>query len=147
LTKVFVDFDEDLRHHGSVMSRRALPTTAELQILDVLWGDGPATVREVNNRLRERGGSDVGYSTTLKLMQIMLEKGLVQRDDSVRPQLYRAASARDVTERQLLRDVRDRAFGGSLTRLVMRALDTEDVSPAERRRIEAMLQRAEKERS
>ncbi len=129
------------------MSRRALPTTAELQILDVLWGDGPATVREVNNRLRERGGSDVGYSTTLKLMQIMLEKGLVQRDDSVRPQLYRAASARDVTERQLLRDVRDRAFGGSLTRLVMRALDTEDVSPAERRRIEAMLQRAEKERS
>lgn len=129
------------------MSRRPLPTTAELQILGVLWDDGAATVREVNNRLRERGGSDVGYSTTLKLMQIMLEKGLVQRDDSVRPQLYRAVSARDTTERQLLRDVRDRAFGGSLTRLVMRALDTGEVSPAERRRIEAMLQRAEKERS
>ena len=125
------------------MSRTVLPTPAELQILDVLWEHGPSTVRQVNERMRGNG-ADVGYSTTLKLMQIMFDKELLHRDESVRPQIYRATRSREATERQLLRDVRDRAFGGSLRRLVLRALDMESLGPDEKRRIEAMLERASK---
>lgn len=93
------------------------PTEVELQILKVLWERGRSTVREVHLVLAET--RDTGYSTTLKMMQVMLEKGLLHRDSSVRPQLYRATKSQSKTQMQMLDDLTKRAFHGSAARLVM----------------------------
>ena len=88
------------------------PTDGELAILRVLWGRGPSTVRQVHEILsRDRPGA---YTTTLKLLQIMTETGLVRRDDSDRSHVYQARMTEGQTQRQLVRDLLDRAFGGSL---------------------------------
>jgi predicted transcriptional regulator len=105
------------------------PTDAELQILRVLWSEGPSTVRQVNERLS--AGRDIGYTTTLKLMQIMTEKGLVSRDESDRTHVYFARATEDQTQRQLVSDLMDRAFGGSAAALVMQALSAHPASAAE----------------
>lgn len=96
------------------------PTDSELQILAVLWDRGPCTVRQVHAEIS--GRRDVGYTTVLKLMQIMLEKGLVLRDDSERSHVYRFASPRAKTQRRLARDLIDAAFSGSTKNLVIEAL-------------------------
>src|SRR6478735_7971140 len=96
------------------------PTDGELSILRVLWGRGPSTVRQVHEILsRDRPGA---YTTTLKLLQIMTEKGLVRRDDTDRSHVYEAKMTEGQTQRQLVRDLLDRAFGGSASKLVMQAL-------------------------
>ncbi len=118
------------------------PTDAELPILQVLWDKGPTTVREVYKILNS--GKEVGYTTVLKLMQIMTEKGLVERDKDCRPQLYRACLPRDQTERQLIKDLVDRAFGGSARRLVMQALEEKKASPKELAQIEKLLNKLER---
>ncbi len=112
-----------------------LPTDAELAILRVLWTDGPATVREVQARL----DTDQGYTTVLKHLQIMLDKGLVTRDESGRAHVYAPDIAEADTQRRLVRDLLDRAFEGSARQLVMRALSTEDVSPEELNQIRTLL--------
>jgi predicted transcriptional regulator len=104
------------------------PTNAELAILRVLWDGGPATVRQVHGALTER---TTGYTTTLKLLQIMADKGLVTRDESARTHVYTAKLSRDRTQRQLVTDLIDRAFGGSATALVLQALSAQPVSTAE----------------
>ena len=100
------------------MARRtsSQPTEVELQILGVLWDAGPSTVRQVHLSLADQ--RDTGYSTTLKMMQVMLEKGLLRRDESVRPQMYRAAKSRKRTQLRMLDDLTQRAFRGSAKRLV-----------------------------
>ena len=118
------------------------PTDAELTILRVLWDRGPTTVREVYKILNS--GKEVGYTTVLKLMQIMTEKGLVERDENCRPQLYRPCFPREQTERQLIKDLVDRAFGGSAKRLVMQALDANKASPRELAQIEKLLDKLER---
>jgi predicted transcriptional regulator len=118
------------------------PTDAELTILQVLWDRGSTTVREVYKILNSR--KEVGYTTVLKLMQIMTEKGLVERDEDCRPQLYRPCLPRDQTERQLIKDLVDRAFGGSAGRLVMQALDVKKASPRELAQIEKLLNKLER---
>ena len=118
------------------------PTDAELTILHVLWDKGPTTVREVYKILNS--GKEVGYTTVLKLMQIMTEKGLVERDESCRPQIYRPCIPREQTERQLIKDLVDRAFGGSAKRLVMQALEVKKASPAELAQIEKLLNKLER---
>src|SRR5262245_548444 len=101
-------------------SSRPRPTDAELAILRVLWQRGPSTVRQVHEVLsRERPAA---YTTSLKLLQIMTEKGLVRRDDSDRSHVYEAQLSEGQTQRQLVRDLLDRAFGGSASKLVMQAL-------------------------
>ena len=105
------------------------PTDVELQILDVLWEQGPSTVRQVHQSLAAR--RDTGYSTTLKMIQVMREKGLVVRDESVRPQLYRAAESRRETQLRMLDDLAQKAFGGSAHKLVMRMLSANRVSVEE----------------
>src|ERR687883_1539115 len=96
------------------------PTDAELSILRVLWDRGPSTVRQVHDVLgRER---PTAYTTALKLLQIMAEKGLVERDERDRTHVYRARLSEEQTQRQLVRDLLDRAFGGSATTLVVHAL-------------------------
>jgi predicted transcriptional regulator len=124
------------------------PTDAELDILRVLWERGPSTVREVAEKLDEieRRRRPSGYTTVLKQLQIMTEKGLVERDESGRAHVYRASVAREATETQLVGDLLERAFGGSASRLVMRALATTPASQDEIAQIRRLLERAEKEK-
>lgn len=103
------------------------PTDAELAILRVLWALGAGTVREVAVELRRESA----YTTVLKLLQIMTDKGLVRRDESARTHVYRAARSERATQRQLVRDLADRAFGGSAARLALQALALRKASPEE----------------
>ena len=122
-------------------SKRRRPTEAELSILGVLWEGGPRSVRDIQRILNE--SRPTGYTTVLKLMQIMTEKGLVERDESQRPQIYRARYSQEQTQRQLLRDLLDRAFGGSVKDLVLQALATKRSSAEELEAIEELLDRFE----
>jgi len=105
------------------------PTDAELAILRVLWSRGPSTVRQVHDALT--GQRATGYTTALKLLQIMSEKGLVARDETDRSHVYSARLSEGETQRQLLDDLLGRAFGGSATKLVMQALSADKATPAE----------------
>lgn len=120
-----------------------IPTDAELGILRILWHEGPSTVREVLDSLPEE--RRVGYTTVLKLLQIMHDKGLVTRDESARTHVYRAAVAQRRTERRLVTDLVDRAFSGSVARMVMRALPEEAASPEEAAAIRSLILRLEAE--
>jgi len=113
------------------------PTESELEILQILWKKGLATVREVHEELAHI--KDAGYTTTLKLMQIMNEKGLVKRDDSMRTHIYQAAVNKERTQRHLLSKMIDSLFGGSSTQLVIQALGETKASPAELEKIQALL--------
>ena len=117
------------------------PTKLELSILKVLWESGPRSVREIQNILDAR--KPTGYTTVLKMVQIMTEKGLVERDESVRPQIYRARYSQEQTQRHLVRDLLDRAFGGSVKALVMQALASKKSSAKEIEAIEKLLDRIE----
>jgi len=116
------------------------PTDAELEILRVLWDRNEATVREVHDAISK--SRPAGYTTVLKLLQIMTDKGLVRRDESERAHVYRARLARQDTERQLVDDLLDRAFGGSASRLVMQALAGRAASAEEIAEIRKMLDEA-----
>lgn len=115
------------------------PTESELEILQILWGRGLATVREVHEELITT--KDIGYTTTLKLMQIMHEKGIVKRDDSMRTHVYQAAVNKEKTQKHLLGKMIDSLFGGSPTQLVIQALgdDGHKATPEELERIQALL--------
>src|SRR5262245_57269491 len=136
MTKVFVDNDEDLRQHRA-MTKPIRPTKAELAILQVLWDKGPRSVRDIQQILN--AGKPTGYTTVLKLLQIMTDKGLVDRDETVRPQIYRASYAQDHTQSQLLRDLIQRAYGGSVKALVMHALSSRKSSAKDLEAIERLL--------
>jgi predicted transcriptional regulator len=122
------------------MTRRRTPrpTEAELAILRVLWRNGPCTVREVLEAQSE-DGRGTGYTTVLKLLQIMTEKGLVVRDESRRSHVYRAVASEDATQRQLVGDLLDRAFGGSAEKLILQALSARPASSAELGEIRRLL--------
>jgi BlaI family transcriptional regulator, penicillinase repressor len=115
------------------------PTPAELSILQVMWKRGPSSVRTVQESL----GRATGYTTVLKLLQIMLEKGLVARDESDRAHVYRARVPADVAERRLVDELRERAFGGSTAKLVLRALADAPATMEELDEIRALLGRFE----
>ena len=121
------------------MARRPTPrpTDAELSILRVLWERGPSTVRQVHDVLSE--GREFAYTTTLKLLQLMTEKGLTVREEEGRIHLYRASVAQEETQRHLSRDLVDRAFGGSPSQLVMQALAAKPASAQELREIRRLL--------
>ena len=119
------------------------PTDAELAILNVIWDRDEATVREVHEVLA--GASERGYTTTLKLMQLMHEKGLLSREAAGRQHVYRTAINREETQRLLVNDLADRAFGGSAASLVMRALTDEPASHEELERIRRMLDQLDQE--
>ena len=113
------------------------PTDSELEILNILWEKGPCTVREIHEVLEK--SKDAGYTTTLKLMQIMNEKGLVKRDDSMRTHVYQAAVNKEKTQKHLLGKMIDSLFGGSPTQLVIQALGEHKASPDELEKIQALL--------
>lgn len=121
------------------MSKTPRPTDAELAILRVLWQLGPSTVRQVHDILTlER---PTAYTTALKLMQIMTEKGLVRRDEADRTHIYHPRLTQEQTQRQLIRDLMDRAFGGSSSKLVLQALASKRASSDELAEIRLMLER------
>ncbi len=105
------------------------PTEAELAILQVLWERGPSTVRQVQDEIAAKRGT--GYTTTLKLMQIMYEKGLLKRDDSNRSHIYSAVVSRQKTQRQIIGELLKQVFEGSAQKLVLQALSSKKSSRAE----------------
>jgi BlaI family transcriptional regulator, penicillinase repressor len=123
--------------------KRSKPTEAELEILQVLWEYGPSSVRFVNEQLNAARNGEVGYTTTLKLMQIMAEKGLVQRDTRQRVHIYEAAVSEAEAQQQLLKKFVDTAFKGSAMKLVMQALGNHSASAEELDSIKALIARME----
>jgi len=122
-------------------SNQRRPTEAELGILRVLWEGKAQTVRGIQQVLNE--SRPTGYTTVLKLIQIMTDKGLVERDESCRPQVYHARYSQQQTQRQLLGDLINRAFGGSVKALVLQALATKKSTPEELEAMENLLDRIE----
>ena len=120
------------------------PTESEIEILNILWQNDSATVREVHESLAKT--KDVGYTTTLKLMQIMHEKGLVKRDESMRTHVYHPAVNREKTQKHLLNKMIDSLFGGSSTQLVLQALGSgEQVSAEELEKIQTLIDNLKKQ--
>ncbi len=121
------------------------PTESELEILQIIWTKGLATVREVHEELGKT--KDVGYTTTLKLMQIMNEKGLVKRDDSMRTHIYQAAVNKEKTQKHMLTKMIDSLFGGSSTQFVIQALgnDKQNRSDVELAQIQELLNSLKKQ--
>ena len=118
-----------------------LPTEAELAILNILWTTGPATVREVHDAL---SGKQIGYTTVLKQMQVMAEKGLLERSERFRSHVYGASLPREQTQQQLAGNLLQRAFDGSAKNLVLGALSSQKVSAAELAEIRQLLDQFEK---
>src|SRR5215218_1254955 len=120
-------------------SKYVKPTESELEILNILWQKDVATVREVHEQLAK--SKDVGYTTTLKLMQIMNDKGLVKRDESMRTHVYQPAVNREKTQKHLLNKMIESLFGGSSTQLVLQALGNGDpkISNEELEKIQLLL--------
>ena len=115
------------------------PTDAELALLRILWARGPSTVRQV----LEATGAETGYTTVLKTLQIMTEKGLVTRDDAERTHVYQARLPESSTQRQLIADLLDRAFSGSASKLVLQALSAKKASTQELKEIRKLLDEIE----
>src|SRR5260370_29235687 len=120
---------------------RRKPTDAELAILRVLWTRGPSTVRQITEVMAD-AGREIGYTTVLKLLQIMTEKGLVIRDESARTHIYTPTSTEDQTQRQMVTDLLDRVFDGSAAKLVMQALAAKKTTPEELAEIRELLKKA-----
>jgi BlaI family transcriptional regulator, penicillinase repressor len=118
-------------------SKPPKPTDAEVAILRVLWQRGPSTVRDVWEQLNPEQGT--GYTTVLKTMQIMVEKGLLARDETDRSHIYRAARSEAQTQRQVIGYLLDRLFAGSAPKLVMQALAAKKATPAELAEIRRLL--------
>ena len=123
-------------------TRYIKPTESELEILQVLWDRDLASVREVHEELAKI--KDVGYTTTLKLMQIMHEKGLVKRDDSFKTHIYQAAVSKEKTQKHLLGKMINTLFGGSSTELVIQALGSQKATPEELDEIQQILNNLKK---
>jgi predicted transcriptional regulator len=119
------------------------PNDVELAILRVLWERGPSTVRNVHEALQH--SRETVYTSTLKMMQVMSDKGMLLRDESQRPQLYRPAVPEEQTQKQIVRDLIQRVFGGSARKLVLRAVETHKLKPDEAAEIRKLLKKMEGE--
>jgi BlaI family penicillinase repressor len=130
-----------------IMSKTPIPkpTESELEILQVLWQHGPSTVRFANDQLSQK--REVGYTTTLKLLQLMLDKGLVLREDDSKTHVYRAAVREEETQGLLLDRFVDATFGGSAGKLVMQALGNHPTSADELAQIRSLLNQIEQQRN
>jgi len=115
------------------------PTEGELELLRVLWEKGPATVRELHDAVNLQRA--VGYTSVLKILQIMTEKGLVEREESAKAHIYRAAASQEATQNQLLRDLSERLFSGSAAQLAMHALAMQPTSAEELEEIRTLIER------
>ncbi len=130
-----------MRRTDTIQPKIPRPTPAELEILRVLWKRGPSTVREVQTELSR--SRPTGYTTALKFLQIMTQKGLVRRDESQRTHIYRASLPKEETQHHLVSDLLERAFEGSAGRLAAHALSTHKASPEELKEIRRLLDELE----
>jgi predicted transcriptional regulator len=119
------------------------PTDSELEILQILWQKGSCTVREVNEILNQSREGEVGYTTTLKIMQIMHEKGLIGRDESAKTHIYSAVAKEEDTQKQLLNRFMDSVFKGSAMKMVMQALGNQKTTPEELAEIKKLIEEME----
>lgn len=119
------------------------PTEVELQILRVLWKSGGSTAREIHNALAQSESRETTYSTTVKMLSVLLDKGLVKRDESASPQIYRACSTQKATQRKMLGDLIDKVYDGSALSLVMQALSSRKSTPDELAEIRRILDQLE----
>lgn len=119
------------------------PTEVELQILRLLWTSGGSTAREIHNGLAEHEAKHTTYSTTVKMLSVMLEKRLVKRDESVSPQVYRAAVSQKVTQRKMLGDLIEKVYDGSAHSLVLQALSARKATPDELAEVRQILDELE----
>jgi BlaI family transcriptional regulator, penicillinase repressor len=126
-------------------AKPAKPTEAELSILKVLWRQGPCTVRQVWDQISPE--QRTGYTTVLKIMQIMVEKGLLERDERQRSHVYKPRQSQDQTQRQVVGHLLERLFAGSAPRLVMQLLATRKATPEELAEIRKLLDQAEGKQS
>lgn len=122
------------------------PTETELEILHILWHSGPCTVREVNEALSIKRAKEVGYTNTLKMMQVMHEKKILKRDASKRSHIYEAAISEEATQKSLFNRVLDHVFGGSAKKLVMQALGHKKTSAEDLAEIRKMIDQLEKDK-
>jgi predicted transcriptional regulator len=129
-----------MKRRRKAISTVQLPTEAELEILNILWAQGPSTVRDVHTLISK----DTGYTTVLKQMQVMAEKGLLERSERFRSHVYEPRIAKQQTQQRLARNLLHRAFDGSAKNLVLGALSSQKVSSAELAEIRAMLDKYEK---
>lgn len=126
---------------------RKKPTEVELRILEVFWRLGPSSVRRVHEELASSGDRrETGYSTTLKMIQVMSEKGLLDRDSSVRPQIYTPTINRESAQNSMLQEIKNKLFGGDITNLVQCAIASSEISDEELKEIQAVIRKA-KQRS
>ncbi|MBL7214070.1 MAG: BlaI/MecI/CopY family transcriptional regulator [Phycisphaerae bacterium] len=121
--------------------KKQYPTEKELAILKVLWANGPSTVRQVNAEISKE--QKTGYTTTLKIMQIMTDKGLLIRNDVPFKHIYKPAFSEEKTEKQIVADMLDKVFAGSAEKLVIRALSARQVSAEELKKIRKLLDKME----
>ena len=119
----------------------AQPTEVELQILRILWQAGPSTARQIHIRLAKQ--RETNYSTTVKMLSVMLDKGLVKRDATVRPQVYRPGSTQQRTQQRMINDLIKRAFNGSAGSLVLQAISSQKATPEELAEIRRLLSELE----
>lgn len=124
------------------MSESPRPTDVELQILNVFWELGPSTVRQVHNQISEGVRKGTSYSTTLKMIQVLHTKGLLTRDESVRPQIYQTTVSREATQRSLLQHLTNKLFSGAVTDLVQCAISSGKPSDAELREMQTLIESA-----
>ncbi len=117
------------------------PTDVELQILRILWERGPSTARQIHNEIAEF--RETNYSTTVKMLSVMLDKQLVNRDETVRPQLFRSAATQGRTQQRMLKDLVQKAYDGSVGSLVLQALSSQKSSPEELAEIRRLLNELE----
>jgi predicted transcriptional regulator len=123
------------------------PTDAEVSILRILWRDGASTVRHIRAELEAARGTAVGHTTALKLVQIMCDKGLIDRDEASRPQMFRPRLPEQETQRQMVSDLLNRVFGGSTRKLMLQLLGVKQASAEEIREVERLLDRIELDRT
>jgi BlaI family transcriptional regulator, penicillinase repressor len=130
----------DMKRQGKKIETVQLPTEAELEILNILWTLGPSTVRDVHTA----SSKETGYTTVLKQMQVMVEKGLLERSERFRSHVYEARAAKEQTQQRLARNLMQRAFDGSAKSLVLGALSAQKASAAELAEIRELLDRFER---
>lgn len=124
------------------------PTDVELQILDIFWNHGPCTVRAAHNLITQTDQRrKTSYSTTLKMIQVLHEKGFLTRDESVRPQIYTVVVTREATQKKVLQDLVERLFGGAMTDLVQCAVSSPSLSPEELSEMQALIRKAKRQES
>jgi len=128
----------------SEIRKKFKPTESELEILSILWNKGPSTVREVNDEMSL--ARNIGYTTTLKLMQIMAEKGMVAREMEGRQHIYHAVARQEDAQVRMLDRLLQTAFGGSASKLVMQALGNHKTSEEELNEIKALIKKLEEEK-